>query len=83
MFKKVFKITLNEVENAKKFCNTVTYSECKVSLCRDGWVINGKSLLGIFSLDLSIPVECVVESESEEMLNNLIDSLKDLNIITE
>ena len=48
-----------------------------VDVVRGRWVIDAKSIMGIFSLDLSTPVKITIHSENEE------DEIKFLNVIEE
>ena len=49
-------VNLNEAEKVKTFVGIVSSMEGDFDLISDRYVINAKSLLGIFSLDLSKPV---------------------------
>ena len=71
---KSFMIYLNDITKAKEFANICSNSGCKVSLHSDRWTVNGSSLLGIFSLDLSHPVNAIIEG-AEDNINNLIRQL--------
>lgn len=54
-------IDLNKFENVKKFCQVASQKQCAITLKRGKYVVDGKSIIGIFSLDLSFPVELEVE----------------------
>ena len=49
----LFYIDLKESEIAKEFVKTAQHKRCNVTLKQDNAQVNGKSLMSIFSLDLS------------------------------
>ena len=56
-------VNLNEFNSAKDFVKVAQGKLCTVALeSNDGkWKVNGKDIMGIFSLDLSKPVRFIVE----------------------
>ena len=67
-------VRLNNIEAITAFSNKAVKSNCKVTLLSGRYVIDGKSIMGVFSLDLSKPIECEVEgtkSEVEDFLSNI------------
>lgn len=58
-------VNLNEFNSAKDFVKVAQGKLCTVALeSNDGkWKVNGKDIMGIFSLDLSKPVKLIVEDE--------------------
>lgn len=50
------KVVLNTVDKVKRFEEEVTKFVCDCDLVSGNYVIDAKSLLGIFSLDLSKPL---------------------------
>ena len=53
---KTVQISLTLPENVKDFVNIVSKFPCDVDLRSGRYVVDAKSLLGIFSLDLSKPI---------------------------
>ena len=41
-----------------------------IQLKQDGQVINGKSIMGIFALDLNHPVEVEIETENKNVMDD-------------
>lgn len=66
-------IYLNSVDRVKRFVDTASKYECDIDLVSGRFVIDGKSLLGIFSLDLSKPLEVMVTDEDlkEKFFNEI------------
>lgn len=46
-------VMLDTIEKVKEFCNITSSISCNVYLQRDCYVVDAKSIMGIFSLDLS------------------------------
>lgn len=58
-------VNLNEVGKTQKFVSEMMKLEGDVDLVRGKYVVNAKSIMGLFSLDLSIPV--IVEFHSDDV----------------
>ena len=52
-----YKIRLNGIESVKKFVNALKNEDGEFELVSGRYVINAKSIMGIFSLDLTRPLE--------------------------
>lgn len=77
---KSFKISLNDVTLVKEFVNLTGKIVGDVTLKSDRWVIDGKSIMGILSLDLRKELDCEIEA-SEEQVKIFEDGLKSLHLI--
>ena len=51
-----FQVSLASIEEVRQFVNAATRSLCEVDVCAGRYVVDGKSIMGLFSLDLSHPV---------------------------
>ena len=58
------KIFLGTIERVKDFVNAVTRLDCDVDIVSGRYVIDAKSIMGIFSLDISKPIELNIHAES-------------------
>ena len=65
---KAVKIRLGGVEDIKAFVNAVSLYEYDIDLKGGRYVVDGKSIMGIFSLDLSSPIEMVIYGDKEDEL---------------
>ena len=63
-------ISLSSIETVKKFVNIANSYDFQILLHSDKYIINGKSIMGIFSLDLSKPVTLKVEEDCPEKFKN-------------
>lgn len=76
---KTVKISLNSIDKVKSFVNEVTKYDAEFDLVSGRYVIDAKSIMGIFSLDLSKPIDLNIHSESnvDEILAKLADFIVD------
>ena len=67
---KTLQISLNSIDKVKSFVNDVTKFDCDFDLVSGRYVIDAKSIMGIFSLDLSKPITLNVHAEenAEEIM---------------
>lgn len=70
---KTVKISLNSIDKVKSFVNDLTKFDTDFDLVSGRYVIDAKSIMGIFSLDLSKPIELNIHSEGnvDEILSVL------------
>ena len=60
------KIFLGTIERVKDFVNAVTRLDCDVDIVSGRYVIDAKSIMGIFSTDLSKPVNVRIHAQGAE-----------------
>ena len=70
---KTVKISLNSIDKVKAFVNEVTKYDAEFDLVSGRYVFDAKSIMGIFSLDLSKPIDLNIHSENniDEILAKL------------
>ena len=66
-------ILLQSIEDVKEFNRIVAIYDGDVDLVSGRYVIDAKSIMGLFSLDLSKPINIQVHGDNPD---TLIDSLK-------
>lgn len=67
-------IKLITIDNVKDFVKKVNNLSCEADLTLGKYTIDAKSIMGIFSLDLSRPLELTVHSENcEDFLEEISD----------
>ncbi len=59
-------ILLSSIEAVKKFVTLTNSYDFPINLTTDKYKIDAKSIMGVFSLDLSKPVDIEVESEGAD-----------------
>ena len=70
---KTVRISLNSIDKVKSFVNDLKKFDTDFDLVSGRYVIDAKSIMGIFSLDLSKPIDLNIHSESsvDEIVNIL------------
>ena len=71
---KTVQISLNSIGKVKSFVNALTQFEYDFDLISGRYVIDAKSIMGIFSLDLSKPIDLAIHSD--ENLDDIMEVLK-------
>lgn len=70
---KTVQISLNSIDKVKSFVNDISKFNNDFDLVSGRYVIDAKSIMGIFSLDLSKPIDLNIHAEDniDEILNVL------------
>ena len=68
------KIFLNSIDKVKSFVNDITKFDNDFDLVSGRYVIDAKSIMGIFSLDLSKPIDLNIHAE--ENVDTICETLK-------
>ena len=63
---KTVKISLNSIDKVKSFVNDITKFDYDFDLVSGRYVIDAKSIMGLFSLDLSQPVQVKVHGSDAD-----------------
>ena len=71
---KTVRISLNSFDKVKSFVNDLAKFDADFDLVSGRYVIDAKSIMGIFSLDLSKPIDLNIHSESD--LDTILETLK-------
>ena len=58
-----YTVLLNSIEKIKNFVNTITRYPYDFDLVSGRYTIDAKSIMGIFSLDLSKPIDLNIHAE--------------------
>ena len=62
---KTVKISLNSIDKVKSFVNDITKFDYDFDLVSGRYVIDAKSIMGIFSLDLSQPLRLDIHDDAQ------------------
>lgn len=71
---KTVKISLNSIDKVKSFVNEITKFDVDFDLVSGRYVIDAKSIMGIFSLDLSKAIDLSIHSE--EGIDEIMAAIK-------
>ena len=66
---KTVKISLNSIDKVKSFVNDLTKFDSDFDLVSGRYVIDAKSIMGIFSLDLSKPIDLNIHADGAALDN--------------
>lgn len=69
----VFQINLQSIDDVKAFVHLVNNYSFDVDLSSGRYIVDAKSIMGIFSLDLTAPIEVHIHSDDAD---DLIGRLK-------
>lgn len=72
---KTVNINLNNVNKVKEFVNITSQFEGDVDLVSGRYIIDAKSIMGIFSLDLSKTIQLHINSDDNDAINSYIKSI--------
>ena len=72
--KEVIQKSLNSIDKVKSFVNDITKFDYDFDLVSGRYVIDAKSIMGIFSLDLSRPIDLNIHAE--ENVDEVLETLK-------
>lgn len=70
---KTVQISLNSIEKVKSFVNDISKFDNDFDLVSGRYVIDAKSIMGIFSLDLSKPIDLNIHAEND--LEEILEAL--------
>ena len=71
---KTIKISLNSIDKVKSFVNTITKYDYDFDLVSGRYVIDAKSIMGIFSLELSRPIDLTIHTDND--VESVLEDLK-------
>ena len=71
---KTVQISLNSFGKVKSFVNAITQFDFDFDIISGRYVIDAKSIMGIFSLDISKPIELAIHTETG--LDEIMEVLK-------
>ena len=72
---KTVKISLNSIDKVKSFVNDITKFDYDFDLVSGIYVIDAKSIMGIFSLDLSKAIDLNIHA-ADAALDEILETLK-------
>ena len=69
-------IRLSSIQDVRNFVDTVTKYNIDIDLSSGRYIVDAKSIMGIFSLDLMSPIKLSAQTDKEEEIKALMDDLK-------
>ena len=65
---KAFNVQISSIGDVKNFVNIVGKYDFDIDLVSDRYVVDAKSIMGIFSLDLTKPIKVQVHTEDTQAI---------------
>ena len=62
----IFSVSLSSVDDIKAFCDAAATYPSDVDVRAGRYLINAKSIMGLFSLDMSKPVQVELQGSQED-----------------
>lgn len=78
---KTLKVKFSTIDHVKKFVNAIQSVDADIDLVHNRYVIDAKSIMGIFSMDLSRPLDLVIHSEDKELTDSLSEIFSELGVL--
>ena len=70
---KTVEIRLSTIADVRDFVNIVSATDIDVDLSSGRYIVDGKSIMGIFSLDLLSPIKLTAHAEDSSALFEALD----------
>lgn len=71
-------VNLNKVNSINKFVENIEKYECDIDIIKGSYIIDAKSLMGIFTLDLSEDVTIEIHSDDKDVIAAFEEDIKDI-----
>ncbi len=68
------KVSLNSIDKVKEFVNDISGFNAEFDLVAGRYVIDAKSIMGIFSLDINKPIDLNIYAE--EGIDEILETIK-------
>ena len=75
-----FIVNLNSINKIKEFSKDVSTFESDIDVVSGRYVIDAKSIMGLFSLDLSKPMPIVIHSDDDSELERFAEKMKNYEV---
>lgn len=63
---KLYQVSLNSINMVKQFIDVTTVQDCEIDVLSGRYVVDGKSIMALFSIDLNRPVNVRFHGNEEE-----------------
>ena len=79
MFQK--KVKFDTISQVQKFVDAISKIDADFDIIHNRYVIDAKSIMGIFSLDLSTELKLNVHTEDKDIEKNVTGLLKEIGVL--
>lgn len=77
---KEFLVKINTIERVKEFVDICNRYNEDIDLSSGRYIIDAKSIMGIFSFDLLKPLTIHIHSDKEEVVNRFNEEMREFKI---
>ena len=70
------RVLLDTMQKVTEFCNACQKHKCEVEVYSGRYVVNGKSIMGLYSLDLSVPVKVDFHDEVSKEVGKIVEKFR-------
>ncbi len=77
----IVKIQFRGLNSVKTFVNILQHYDNEFDIIDQRYVIDAKSIMGLFSIDLTHPVDLKIYCEDDETMNKILGDLNDYNYL--
>lgn len=67
----MIRVNLNSIEKVKDFVSIINSCDVDLDLVHDRYVVDAKSIMGIFSLNISKPINLIIHTVDEKRINEI------------
>ena len=75
-----FTVKINTIDRVKTFVSICNTFDCDIDLGSGRYVIDAKSIMGIFSFDLTKPLTVCIHSDNADDIKRFNEEMKDFKI---
>lgn len=75
MYQKI-KININTIEKVKYFAESIIKFEEDIDVISGRFVLDGKSIMGLLSLDLSKNIEVMIHTKDDSVYNEFLEIME-------
>ena len=68
---KQVKVLINAPEKAERLCNILSRHKGQFDLAKGSYMVDGKSIIGIYTMDLSTPLLLSIYDETEPVVEEI------------
>lgn len=70
-------ILINTIDRVKRFTQKVSVLDAEVDIVSGRYIVDAKSIMGIFSLDILKPLTVIIHSEDEEEISKFNEIMEE------
>lgn len=79
MYNKI-KININTIEKVKCFAESIIRFEEDIDVISGRFVLDGKSIMGLLSLDLSKNIEVMIHTKDDSVYNEFLEIMEQFRV---